>query len=102
MHQELRVGSVEDIPFRSTSDADRAIEADIRGKFGARIHPAALTSLPDGIRVTLWVASESRLRRRVSEVRNGIASVTETPLADLPIPPGRMWGMVGKRLLPIG
>lgn len=98
VHSELRLNSVDDIPFRGPSEA----EAEIRSKYGSLIKPAGLVALPDGVRVSLWVASESLLRRRVSEVRQGQITVTETVLDHLPIPPGRMWGFVGNRLLPTG
>ena len=94
--------SVDDIPFRGATDEDRAQEADIRQRFGTQIVPPTVERLPEGVRVTMWIVSESRLRRRTSEIRNGAISVTEDVVAEVPAFPGKMWGMKNNRFVPIG
>jgi hypothetical protein len=93
---------VNDIPFRGASDEDRALEADIRQRFAAQIVPPGVERSSDGVRVTMWIVSESRLRRRISEIRGGAIAVTEEVLADVPAFPGKMWAMKNNRFVPIG
>lgn len=99
---EVRLHRVDDIPFRRASDEDRASEADVRRRFTTQIVPPALERRSDGVRVTMWIVSESRLRRRVSEVRGGAITVTEEVLADVPVFPGRLWAVKNGRFVPIG
>lgn len=102
MMLEVRLGSVDDIPFRRASEVDRASEADIRRRFATQIVPPAVERLSDGVRVTMWIVSESRLRRRVGEIRGGALAVTEEVHADVPVFPGRMWAVKNNRIVPTG
>lgn len=99
---EVRLNSVNDIPFRAATDQDRASEAEIRQRFASQIVPPVVERLDDGVRVTMWIVSESRLRRRTGEIRGGAITVTEEVLADVPAFPGKMWGMKNNRFVPIG
>jgi hypothetical protein len=99
---EVRLNSVDDIPFRGATDQDRASEAEIRQRFAPQIVPPAVERLDDGVRVTMWIVSESRLRRRTGEIRSGAITLTEDVLADVPAFPGKMWGMKNNRFVPIG
>ena len=99
---EVRLNNVDDIPFRRASDVDRASEAEIRQRFATQIVAPAVERLGDGVRVTMWIVSESRLRRRVGEVRGGALAVIEDVIADVPVFPGRMWAMKNSRFVPTG
>lgn len=99
---EIRLNSVDDIPFRQATDGDRASEAEIRQAFGSQIVPPAVERLADGVRVIMWIVSESHLRRRISEIRGGALAVTEEVLAQVPTFPGKMWAMKNNRFVPVG
>lgn len=99
---EVRLNNVNDIPFRQASAEDRVAEAAIRQQFATRIVPPVVERLSDGVRATMWIVSESRLRRRVGEVRDNALAVTEEVLAELPVFPGKMWGVKNNRFVPIG
>jgi hypothetical protein len=98
---EVRLAHVDDIPFRRATAEDGASEAAIRQRFATEIVPPSVERLSDGVRVTMWIVSESRLRRRISEVRDGAIAVTEAVLAEVPCFPGRMWGVKNNRFVPI-
>lgn len=97
----VQLGSVDDIPFRRASAADLEAEARIRADFAARIHPPRVETLEWGVRVTMWLVSESKLRLRVSETRPNLVTSREDVVADVPAHPGRGWRMVGKRFVPV-
>lgn len=99
---EVRLNGIDDVPFRRANEPDRDAEADLRRRFGAQVVPPAVERFDDGVRLTMWLVSESRLRRRVSEIRSGAIAVTEEVLAEVPSFPGRMWGVKDKRFVPIG
>ncbi len=99
---EVRVSGVDEIPFRRVGPHDAAWEREVRLAHGSRITPPALERLDDGVRVTSWLVSESRLRRRAVAVRSATIDVTEEVVAELPVHPGRMWGAVDGRLIPVG
>lgn len=75
--------SIDDIPFRRSTTEDAALEADVRRKFGERIHAPRVEAFDGGTRVTMWIVSEGRLRRRVSEVRPNLVTVKEENLSEL-------------------
>jgi hypothetical protein len=99
---EVRLNSVNDIPFRGATDEDRASEADIRQRFATQIVPPAVERLGNGVRLTMWIVSESQLRRRSSEIRGGAIAVTEEVLAEVPAFPGKMWATKNNRFVPVG
>ncbi|MCW5790456.1 MAG: hypothetical protein KIT72_08545 [Polyangiaceae bacterium] len=102
LHKEVRLSTVDDIPWRRATPRDHAAEAQVRATYGSQIAPTGLAKLNDGVRVTMWVASESWLRHRVAEVQHDSVQVVETPVIELPIFPGRLWGEQDGRFVPIG
>jgi hypothetical protein len=99
---EVRVNTADDIPWRRAGDDDTAREAELREIFGPLLAAAGVAKLEDGLRVTMWVASESKLRFRVADIRRDVITVSETAVADLPIFPGRMWGERDGQFVPVG
>lgn len=99
---EIRLRDVDDIPFRRANDEDREREAELRRVFASRIEPPGAVRIGDGVRVTMWIVSESRLRLRQVEVGVRGLLATEEVLADVPAFPGAMWAMRNGRFVPIG
>jgi hypothetical protein len=97
----VQLASVEDIPFRRAGPADLEAEARIREAYASRIHPPRVETFAGGVRVTMWLVSESKLRLRVSETRPNLVTTREDVVAEVPAHPGRGWRMVGKRFVPV-
>ena len=75
--------SIDDISFPRATPEDAALEKEVRQKLGDRIHAPRVESFDGGRRVTMWVVSEGRVRRRISEVRPNLVTVKEEAVADL-------------------
>lgn len=99
---EVRVNTADDIPWRRAGEDDTTREAELRKTVGPQLRPAGVAKLDDGLRVTMWVASESKLRFRVADIRRDVVAVSETAVADLPTFPGRMWGERDGQFVPVG
>ncbi len=101
---EMPVASFDEIPFRPTlSEAEKADVERLRGELAGKIAPLAFGAQGEGWRLDVWLVSVSRLIHRVTDVaRDGSLTVTEDVVADLPVFPGRAWGMVNGRLVPTG
>jgi hypothetical protein len=102
LHNNLRVSSVDEIPWRRACKEDQAQETAIRTMYGSQITAPTLARTREALRATLWVVSESWLRRREIAVAHGGVRVTETAVVELPVFPGRMWGNRDGRWVPIG
>lgn len=100
---ELPVASFEDIPFRrNLSDTERATVEKLRTE--VRMAAPAFTRHGAGWRLDVWLASSSRLLHRVADIAaDGVIDVRDEIVApSIPVPPGRAWGTVGGRMVPIG
>jgi len=78
-----QLASIDDIAFARATPEDAEHEKAVRQKLGDRIHAPRIESFEGGRRVTMWVVSEGKVRRRISEVRPNLVTVNEETAADL-------------------
>ena len=101
---EMPVTSFDEIPWRTVLHAEeRGAVDDLRARIGTRVRPATMEASAEGWRLRSWVVSESRvIEREVLVPADGRLVRVDTVHGDkLPIPPGRVWGIVGGRLVPV-
>ena len=100
---ELRIASFGEIPWRTElTDAERARVDALRASHAARIAAPDLEAVEGGFALRYWSVARSRLIRRSIRIATGTVEVTSEVVAELPVPPGRVWSMVDGRLIPIG
>lgn len=102
---EMPVESFDEIPFRpALSEADRSRIQRLRAEVIGRMAPLSFVRAGDGWRLDVWLVSVSRLIHRIADLRaDGTLDVRDDIVAtELPVPPGRVWGMVDGRLVPVG
>lgn len=97
---ELRIAGFGDIPFHPATDADRVTIAELQATVAPRIAPARLEAVDGGHRLVYWAVARSRLVHKAITVTAGAIAFAELEGWDVPVPPGRTWGMVGGTLVP--
>jgi hypothetical protein len=96
---ELRIATFDDIPWTSPASTGRISE--LRANVAARISPPDMTAIDGGHRLEYWSVARSRLLHRTISIQtSGALDVTTEVVADLPVPPGNVWSLVGGRLVP--
>jgi hypothetical protein len=102
---ELTVAAFDEIPFREElSAAERELVKELRMRHAADLHAPALVAREDGWIIESWVVSQARLiHRRVTVGQDGQLGRADTIVASsLPVPPGKAWGLVNGRYVPVG
>lgn len=103
--RELALSSVDDIPWwESLDDAQQAEVDEVKRTFGSKIQPMALYMAFPRYGLRRWVLVGQTLVERVLTVSMaGQFTRAETVhRRGLPVPPGRIWGLKGGRLVPMG
>jgi hypothetical protein len=103
---DLQVGSFAEIPWKSPlTDEERDRVEDLRARFETDIQPPVLVRGPaSGYVLSRWIVADRHLiARRLHLPADGqVRREDDVRAEDLPVHPGRVWGMVDGRLIPIG
>lgn len=102
---ELPLERFDDIPWRPTmSAAEQAQARELRARLAAAVEPRRVVSTERGFTVKSWLLSNRRLMSRELHVPpSGQLLRDERVWAEgLGVFPGKVWGMVSGRLVPIG
>ena len=102
---ELPLDRFDDIPWRPTlTPVEQAQARELRARLENRVHPPLVVKTERGHTVKSWVLSSRRLIYRELHVPpTGQMLRDERVWAEgLGVFPGRVWGMVSGRLVPIG
>jgi hypothetical protein len=102
---ELRIGSVDDIPWQAHLDDDaRQRIAEVRARWGAAIGPETRQRDRAGWHVHgWWIATRQLIERElVVEPSGQLRRIDQVHEEYLPVPPGRYWKLVNGRLVPVG
>ncbi len=102
---ELTLHRFSDIPFHAELDrTDRIIRESVRDTVGEQIGSPVATESEGGWTVIKWVVSEGALiRRELTVGRDGAFRRANDVLEpELPVPLGRIWGVVDGRVVPVG
>jgi len=102
---ELVLSSFDDIPFYPEVDpVDDALIKTLQDTVSDKIVPLQTQQVQDGFVYQKWLVDNRRLSFRQMHVRtNGLISRHEQVVHDeIPCPPGRAWGEVDGRLVPVG
>lgn len=102
---ELLLNNFDEIPWHSELDeVDRMVVETLQETVAAHVAPPAAEQRDGVWLMHKWVLTACTLIRRRLEVQpNGqVARHDEVMDNELPVPPGRYWGMVNGRLVPTG
>jgi hypothetical protein len=102
---ELGISSLDEIPWLAEiDDIELMMVEALQDAVGAEVSAPSIRSTDDGFVQVRWVVSAAQLLRREVHVSRGgqVRRTDELVEGDLPVHPGRMWGMVDGRLVPTG
>jgi hypothetical protein len=103
--RELHLASFADIPWWETLDAEQTAQIeDLRQRFEAKIEAEQLYMVFPRYELRSWrLIGQTLVERTLAINMKGEFARTDTVHArGLPVPPGRIWGEVNGRFVPVG
>ena len=100
---ELRIASFDDIPWRADLGLSERARVDaVRAAHARSITAPVLDSNEGEFVLRYWSVARSLLVRRQIRITATALDVTTEVVAELPVPPGRVWSVVEGREVPTG
>ena len=104
---ELLIGSLDEVPWYEDMDpVEEILIQDLAEQLAGQLGQPWIAPRGDagGFVLVKWVVSNRSLIRRELHITpaGGVTRIEEVIDSELPVAPGRVWGMRGGRLVPIG